>query len=101
MLKGSEVKLYRYFKRWVSELEATELLQAWAKQYGHICNQVSDPGSCCPTAHGAGPEACTCTNIDMLRSVELLTIDGVAAIMIENGIVRDQMSASPWTTPLE
>jgi hypothetical protein len=28
----------------------------------HYCNQVIDPGMCCPTAHGANESECTCSS---------------------------------------
>lgn len=33
----------------------------WCKnQTGHYCNGVTDPASCCPVAHGAYKDYCTC-----------------------------------------
>lgn len=60
-------RLYKIGKCWVDLYTAQEFLVDWVIKYGHFCNQVIDPTTCCPVAHGADLSECTCIETRRLQ----------------------------------
>lgn len=65
------MKLYRLKGRWVNEEEAESVLKSWVEKHGHYCNQIADPGVCCPVAHEEENGKCTCAVLEILKYVEV------------------------------
>lgn len=63
--------LYRISKnRWVPEAEAFMFLRQHTAKHGHYCNRIIDPNTCCPVAHGAEENTCTCIELSRLEQME-------------------------------
>lgn len=60
-------RLYRIYDCWVDSETAKELLLEFVSKHGHACNQIADPDICCPVAHGASIEKCTCAILETLQ----------------------------------
>lgn len=92
------MKLYRVYKRLVTEAEAIAVLEIYRNKNGHHCNMVADPATCCPFSHGEDTGECNCIDLQRLPSIELEGGDHAEITLWMSGTLYDRTAHKYFST---